>query len=94
MILSFADKHTEELFITGRSRRYSAQIVTRALRKLRLIDSVESLEEIRTPPGNRLETLSGDRADQHSIRINNQWRICFEWKADGAHNVEINNHYA
>ena len=94
MIQSFADKHTEELFVYGRSRRYPADIVTRALRKLRLIDAVETLEELKIPPDNRPEALGGDRAGQHSIRINNQWRICFEWKDDGAHNVEINNHYA
>ena len=94
MILTFADKHTEELFTYGRTRRYPTEIAKRALLKLITLDSVEALEELRVPPGNRLEALSGDRSGQHSIRINRQWRICFEWREDGIHNVEINNHYA
>jgi proteic killer suppression protein len=61
----------------------------RAHRKLLLLDAAEQLEELRVPPGNRLERLAGDRAGQHSIRINDQWRICFRWKEGDAHDVEI-----
>ena len=94
MIQSFADKQTEELFVLAKTRRYPGDIVTRARRKLRLIDAAGELDDLRVPPGNRLEALEGDRAGQHSIRINRQWRICFEWQDGDAYNVEINNHYA
>jgi proteic killer suppression protein len=60
-----------------------------ALRKLRMLDAAESLDDLRVPPGNRLERLRGDRQGQHSIRINDQWRICFRWRGDDAHDVEI-----
>ena len=60
-----------------------------ATRKLQQLDSAATLEGLRVPPGNRLEALAGDRKTQHSIRINDQWRLCFVWKADGVHNVEI-----
>ena len=94
MIRSFADKQTEDLFIGGRSRRFPSDILTRALDKLRYIQAAEKLNDLRTPPGNRLEMLSGDRAGQHSIRVNRAWRICFVWKDGDAYEVELNNHYA
>ena len=94
MIQSFADKQTEELFVLGKTRRYPGNIVTRARRKLRLIDAAGDLDDLRVPPGNRLEALTGDRIGQHSIRINRQWRICFLWEGSDAFDVEINNHYA
>jgi toxin HigB-1 len=90
MIVSFADRHAEELFRTGKSRRWNA-IATPALLKLRYLDAAAALGDLRVPPGNRLEALKGNRAGQYSIRINDQWRICFRWhQATGqAHDVEI-----
>ena len=93
MIRSFADKHTEELFINEGSRRFPADSITRALDKLRYISAAQLLDDVRVPPGNRLEQLSGDRAGQYSIRVNRAWRICFVWKEGDAYDVELNNHY-
>jgi proteic killer suppression protein len=76
------------LFETGMSRRWSS-IARVAVRKLVQIDTVRSLHELNAPPGNRLEALKGDRAGQHSIRINDQWRVCFRWNDDGVDDVEI-----
>jgi proteic killer suppression protein len=88
VIRSFADKETQRLFETGRNRKFPS-IARIAIRKLTQIDIVEGLEDLRIPPGNHLEALSGDRRGQHSIRINNQFRICFRWETDGAYDVEI-----
>ena len=88
MIRSFADKQTRTIFETGRSRRWNS-IARVAVRKLVQIDSVIRLEELKIPPGNCLEALKGDRAGQHSIRINDQWRICFRWESDGVYDVGI-----
>jgi proteic killer suppression protein len=93
VIQSFADKETQRLFETGRSRKFSS-FSRIALRKLTQIDNVESLEELSIPPGNRLEALAADREGQHSIRVNDQFRICFRWEADGAHNVEIVDYHS
>ena len=87
-IQSFADPDTEELFVRGRSRRF-ANIRSVAERKLQMLDSAATLEFLRSPPGNRLEPLAGDRAGQHSIRINDQWRVCFVWTEKGPEQVEI-----
>ena len=87
MIRSFADKDTKRLFNDERVRRFAA-FERQARRKLLLLDAAASLDDLRIPPGNRLEALAGDRKGQHSIRINDQWRICFRWN-DGAHDVEI-----
>jgi len=88
MIRSFRCQDTQSLFETGKSRRWSA-IIRVATRKLTQLDAAATLEFLRSPPGNRLEALSGDRVGQHSIRLNDQWRICFEWRNDDAFNVEI-----
>ena len=88
MIKSFAEKRTRGLFETGKSRRWNA-IARTAVRKLVQIDSVTTLDELNVPPGNRLEALRGDRAGLHSIRISDQWRICFRWESDGVYDVEI-----
>ena len=72
-----------------RSRRLPPSIQDVALRKLRLLNNARILDDLRIPPGNRLEALKGSRAGQHSIRVNDQWRICFIWRDDGAHDVEI-----
>lgn len=89
MIKSFRCLETERIFGGLRSRKLPGDIQKVAFRKLLMIDAATSLDLLREPPGNRLESLQGDRLGQHSIRINDQWRICFAWQADGAHNVEI-----
>jgi proteic killer suppression protein len=88
VIKSFAKMETRALFETGTSRRWNS-IARVAVRKLVQIDSVTTLDELNVPPGNRLEALKGDRAGLHSIRINDQWRICFRWESDGVYGVEI-----
>jgi proteic killer suppression protein len=88
MIQSFRDEETRELFETGASRRWS-RIGAVALRKLDQMEAANDLASLRIPPGNRLEALRGDRMGQFSIRINDRFRICFVWKDDGAHDVEI-----
>jgi proteic killer suppression protein len=88
MIRNFKDADTREFFETGVSRRW-ASIKAVAIRKLLQIEAAIHIDELRSPPGNRLEALKGDRAGQHSIRINGQFRICFVWKEGYAHAVEI-----
>lgn len=88
MIKSFRCPDTQTLFETGKSRRWSS-ILKVATRKLTQLEAASTLEFLRSPPGNHLEALSGDRAGQHSIRINDQWRLCFEWRETGVINVEI-----
>lgn len=88
MIRSFADSETERLFITGRSKKF--QTIERvALRKLEMIEATVSVEALRVPPGNRLEALKGDRKGQYSIRVNDQFRVCFRWEDGAAWDVEI-----
>lgn len=89
MIRSFCDRETERVWEGVRSRRLPGDIQDAALRKLRLLNRSSALDELRVPPGNRLEALSGDRKGQHSIRINQQWRICFRWNDGGCDDVEI-----
>lgn len=89
MIRSFADGETEKIWSGRRSRRLPGEIQTAALRKLRLVNQAKVLQDLRVPPGNRLEALRGNRAGQHSIRINDQWRICFIWQDGGVLDVEI-----
>ena len=89
MIASFRDKETATIWEGRRSRRLPADIQAVALRKLRLLNNASRLDDLRVPPGNRLEALQGERRRQHSIRINDQWRICFTWKDGRAHEVEI-----
>ena len=93
MIRSFGDKHTERLFHRERVSRVPPELQRRALRKLRMLDAAQSLEDLRIPPGNRLEQLRGDREGQYSIRINDQFRICFEWRAGDAYQVEIADYH-
>lgn len=88
MIKSFRCADTRALFETGKSRRFSA-IIKVAERKLVQLDAAETLDFLRVPPGNRLEVLKGDRSGQYSIRINDQFRLCFRWTASGAEDVEI-----
>ena len=89
MIRSFRCRETELLFSDEASRRLPTQIQRGARRKLLLLNQARRLEDLRAPPGNRLEALKGDRAGAHSIRINDQWRICFVWHGEDAFDVEI-----
>lgn len=89
MIRNFTDKEAEKIWGGVRSRRLPAGIHQVARRKLRMLNAAAALDDLRIPPANRLEALKGDRRSRHSIRINDQWRICFSWKAGDAHDVEI-----
>lgn len=89
MIVSFADRDAERLFQRQRVKRLDPRLHRKALIKLWLLDAVHELDELRVPPGNRLEALRGARIGQHSIRINDQWRICFVWTPAGPSEVEI-----
>lgn len=89
VIKSFADAETEKIWNEERSRRLPQDIQQRALNKLAMLSQATDLTDLRIPPANRLEALSGDRKGQHSIRINQQWRICFRWEAGNAHDVGI-----
>ncbi len=96
VIRSFADKHTAVVFYgdpTARARRIPAELVRVVLRKLAQLDAAAHLDDLRSPPGNRLEALRGDRAGYHSIRVNDQWRLVFRWHADGAHEVELTDYH-
>ena len=89
MIRDFADKEAEKVWNGTPSRRLPADMQAVARRKLRMLNNAAALEDLRIPPANRLEALKGDRKGQHSIRINDQWRVCFRWKGGDAHDVEI-----
>jgi toxin HigB-1 len=89
LIRNFKDKEAQKIFERQRSRKLPSEIQQVALRKLRMLNRVETLQDLRIPPANRLERLSGDRSGQYSIRINDQWRICFVWQAGEALDVEI-----
>ncbi len=89
MIISFSNAETERIWMGQRSRKLPPDIQTAALRKLRLMNNAQRLDDLRVPPGNRLERLSAERTGQHSIRINDQWRICFRWTDQGPGHVEI-----
>ena len=89
MIKSFRDADTQRVFERERVRRWSADLQRAARRKLAMLDAADNLKDLRAPPGNRLEKLSGRRVGQYSIRINDQWRLCFEWRQGDAYQVEI-----
>lgn len=89
MIKSFGCRETERVWSGEKSRDFPGDLQNRALRKLRQLDAARTLDDLRNPPGNRLELLEGNRKGQRSIRINDQWRICFTWEDGEAHNVEI-----
>jgi proteic killer suppression protein len=89
MIRSFRDTETERLFRREPGSKLTRSLQRAALRKLLLLDAAESLEDLRVPPANRLEKLTGDRKGQYSIRVNDQYRVCFRWESGDAHDVEI-----
>jgi toxin HigB-1 len=93
VIQSFADSDTERVWRRQRVRRFGSDLQRMANRKLLIIDAAEKLNDLRVPPGNRLERLRGNRAAQYSIRINDQWRICFRWTAAGAADVELTDYH-
>ncbi len=89
MIRAYKDAETEKIGRGVGSRRLPTNIQTTAFRKLRQLDAARTLDDLKAPPGNRLEALKGDRQGQHSIRVNDQWRVCFTWSEHGAEAVEI-----
>jgi len=94
VIESFVSKETEKIFLGQLSKKIPLEIQRTARRKLIYLDDAEDLQDLRAPPGNMLEKLKGDRAGQYSIRINDQWRICFEWDDNKARNVEIVDYHS
>ena len=89
VIKTFADKRTEDLFVTGVARGLPPDVVRRAVRKLEYVDLATCLDDLRTPPGNRLHPLKGDRQGQHAIAVNDQWRVCFRFVEGDAYDVEV-----
>jgi len=94
MIKSFQDKEAEKLFCRFPVRKIPSAIQRVALRKLLMVDAAVDINDLRVPPGNHLEKLSGDRKGQYSIKINDQWRVCFLWESGGAHQVEICDYHS
>lgn len=92
MIETFGDKETEKLW-RGQRTRFPAELLHRAISKPNLLDATTDLDTLRVPPSNRLEALKGKRAGQHSVRINDQWRLCFRWDAGNAFEVEITDYH-
>lgn len=93
VIRSFGDKDTEAVWNRRFVKRFGADVVKMAHRKMLIIDAASNLNDLRAPPGNRIENLSGDRKDQHSIRVNDQWRLCFEWAGNDAERVELTDYH-
>jgi len=93
VIKSFRDKETEKVYFRERSSKLPGDIQQIALRKLRMLNNAQNIHDLRIPPSNRLEKLGGDRKGQYSIRINDQWRICFVWQDNNAYDVEITDYH-
>jgi len=93
VIETFKDAETQKIYQRERSRKLPSNIQQVGLRKLRMINNAININDLRVPPANHLEKLSGDREGQYSIRINDQWRICFDWKSSDAFNVEITDYH-
>jgi len=93
MIKSFKDREAERIYGRHFSRKLPHDIQWIALRKMRMINNATTINDLRIPPANRLEKLGGNRAGQYSIRINDQWRICFKWKDSDAYDVEITDYH-
>jgi proteic killer suppression protein len=94
MIRTFRNTDAERLFDRERVRRWPIALQRTALRKLRMLDAAIRLKDLRVPPGNRLERLKGDRKGQHSVRINDQWRVCFRWRSGDAYDAEIVDYHS
>jgi len=93
MIQGFADADTEAFYRTGKTKAGYQSVAKVVFRKLDMLDAARALDDLRVPPGNKLEKLQGDRNGQYSIRINDQWRICFRWTPTGPSNVEITDYH-
>ena len=93
MIKTFADSHTRDLYLTGKSTRFPRDIVGRAIRKLEYVDLASRIDDLKVPPGNRLHRLAKDRKGQHSIAVNDQWRICFRFVDQDAYDVELTDYH-
>ena len=93
MIFNFRDKETEQFWLTGRSRKLPAALKKRAYARLQALHAAGDIKDLLVPPGNQLEKLKGERKAEHSIRINKQWRICFIWKDNEAHDVKIEDYH-
>ncbi|MBL6081351.1 type II toxin-antitoxin system RelE/ParE family toxin [Belnapia sp. T18] len=93
MIESFQDKRTAAVFLGKLPKGFPVDVVNVARRKLRMLDAAVRLDDLRVPPGNRLEPLTGSRKGQHSIRVNDQWRVCFVWRDGGAYEVEVTDYH-
>lgn len=93
MLQSFADQDSERVWLRERVKKFHTDLQRVALRKLVILDAAENLTDLRIPPGNRLEKLTGDRDGQHSIRVNDQWRICFRWTKAGPEDVMITDYH-
>jgi proteic killer suppression protein len=93
VIQGFADRDTERVWRREHVKKFGSDLQRIANRKLLMLDAAENINDLRVPPGNRLEQLSGDRKSQHSIRVNDQWRICFTWTDSGPDDVEITDYH-
>jgi len=93
MIKTFADQRTRDLYATGSAKRFPPDVAGRAARKLEYVDLAARLDDLKVPPGNRLHPLEGDRKGQHSISINDQWRICFHFEGGDACEVEVTDYH-
>jgi proteic killer suppression protein len=89
MIKTFTDAQTQELYLTGKARRVPPDVASRAVRKLEQVNAATRIEDLRVPPGNQLHPLEGDRRGQHSISVNDQWRVCFRFEGGDAYEVEF-----
>ena len=93
MIKTFADKHTRDLYVSGKSKRIQPDLIRRAIRRLEYIDLANRLEDLKVPPSNRLHALKGNRKGQHAIFVNDQWRICFRFEDGDAYDVEVTDYH-
>ena len=93
VIKTFADQRTKDLYDHGRARRFRADVVARAARKLEYVDLAVRIDDLKVPPGNRLHALGGDRKGQHAISINDQWRVCFRFVDGDAYDVEVGDYH-
>ena len=93
MIRSFANKHTADLFFTGKSRRLPPDVIRRAIRRLEHVHLAKQLDDLRVPASNRLHALRGDREGQYAVCINNQWRVCFRFEDGDAYEVEVTDYH-